>query len=79
MAPTILFLASKIDEEALKLRYIVNACLSKWDKQENLWLPDKHNKDVSLDSKGLELMSRITHLRVENIKHGKEIFLRLKS
>lgn len=31
MAGTMLFLASKIEEEPLKLRYICNACLSKFD------------------------------------------------
>jgi hypothetical protein len=46
MAPTLLFLASKIEEEALKLRHIVNACLAKWDPTAVPWLPDPDNKDV---------------------------------
>ncbi|KAK1922629.1 cyclin-like protein [Papiliotrema laurentii] len=45
MAPTLLFLASKIEEEALKLRHIVNACLAKWDPTAVPWLPDPDNKD----------------------------------
>jgi len=47
MAPTMLFLASKIEEEPLKLRYIVNTCLNKWVPGAALWEPDRGNKDVS--------------------------------
>ena len=48
MAPTMLFLAAKIEEEPLKLRYIVNTCLAKWVKNPVLWEPDRGSKDVSL-------------------------------
>ncbi|ORX39216.1 cyclin-like protein [Kockovaella imperatae] len=46
VAPAMLFLASKIAEDSLKLRYIVNACLSKWEPGALPWEPDPNNKDT---------------------------------
>lgn len=50
MAGTILFLASKIEEEPLKLRHICNACLDKFENdREGGWHPtDDHG--VSLNT-----------------------------
>jgi len=41
MAATMLFLASKIEEEPLKLRHIVNTCLQKWEEHGHrlIWNP----------------------------------------
>ncbi|TXT09097.1 hypothetical protein VHUM_02571 [Vanrija humicola] len=48
IAPTILFLASKIEEGAIKLRYIINACLAKFEPGAKFYepvedLPETHN------------------------------------
>ncbi|EIW66041.1 hypothetical protein TREMEDRAFT_35438 [Tremella mesenterica DSM 1558] len=44
IAPTLLFLASKIEEEPCKLRYICNACLVKFDGDEHgAWHPNEEN------------------------------------
>ena len=44
VAPAILFLASKIEEEPLKLRFIVNSCLSKFENAESAaWNPTPEN------------------------------------
>ncbi|RXK37444.1 hypothetical protein M231_05267 [Tremella mesenterica] len=44
IAPTLLFLASKIEEEPCKLRYICNACLAKFDGDEHgSWHPNEEN------------------------------------
>ncbi|WVW79617.1 hypothetical protein I302_101586 [Kwoniella bestiolae CBS 10118] len=41
IAPTILFLATKIEEEPLKLRHIVNVCIAKFEQQGTKgWYPD---------------------------------------
>ncbi|WRT69305.1 uncharacterized protein IL334_006289 [Kwoniella shivajii] len=41
IAPTILFLATKIEEEPLKLRHIVNACIGKFEPPGSKgWFPD---------------------------------------
>lgn len=45
MAPTILFLASKIEESPLRLRHIVNATLAKFEPSAPLWEP-KEKEDV---------------------------------
>lgn len=41
MAPTILFIASKIEEEPIKLRHVVNCCLEKFEgaTKDKLWMP----------------------------------------
>ena len=39
VAATMLFLAAKIEEETLKLRYIVNNCLDKWEPTAQHWDP----------------------------------------
>lgn len=40
MAPVMLFLASKIEEVPLRLRYIVNACLAKFEPGAPQWTPE---------------------------------------
>jgi hypothetical protein len=48
MAGTILFLASKIEEEPLKLRYIVNSCLERFQNAGSQgWHPPKDGSGVS--------------------------------
>ncbi|WVQ63659.1 uncharacterized protein L199_001812 [Kwoniella botswanensis] len=43
IAPTILFLATKIEEEPLKLRHIVNSCIAKFEPQgARGWYPDNN-------------------------------------
>ncbi|KAK8844024.1 hypothetical protein IAR55_006817 [Kwoniella newhampshirensis] len=47
IAPTLLFLATKIEEEPLKLRHIVNACLAKFEPSNTRgWYPsgDQHEQ-----------------------------------
>ncbi|KAL1407540.1 hypothetical protein Q8F55_006973 [Vanrija albida] len=39
IAPTILFLASKIEEGAIKLRYIINSCLAKFEPGAKFYEP----------------------------------------
>jgi hypothetical protein len=49
MAGTILFLASKIEEEPLKLRYICNACLDRFhDSPGSGWHPGQQENGVGL-------------------------------
>lgn len=43
-----LFLASKIEEEPVKLRYLVNHCLGKWDPSALTWDPEGVDKQVQL-------------------------------
>nr|XP_018259435.1 uncharacterized protein I303_08364 [Kwoniella dejecticola CBS 10117]OBR81593.1 hypothetical protein I303_08364 [Kwoniella dejecticola CBS 10117] len=44
IAPTVLFLASKIEEEPLKLRHLVNVSIAKFEKDKNArgWYPDSN-------------------------------------
>lgn len=58
IAPTILFLASKIEEEPIKLRHIVNNCLDKWDPAADKWIVDPNNKEVC-NSAIVELISEL--------------------
>jgi hypothetical protein len=52
IAGTILFLASKIEEEPLKLRYICNSCLDRFSKTpEQGWHPGQSENPASLLSK----------------------------
>jgi len=50
VAASMLFMASKIEEEALKLRYIVNTCLAKWEHNAQPWEPHG-DKAVSSSSR----------------------------
>jgi hypothetical protein len=48
MAGTILFLAAKIEEEPLKLRYICNSCLERFhNSPESGWHPGQQENGVS--------------------------------
>lgn len=49
LAATIFFLASKVEEQAVKLRHIVNACLLKFEKlrEDKMWDPHRPG-DVSV-------------------------------
>ncbi|WWC72861.1 uncharacterized protein I206_106825 [Kwoniella pini CBS 10737] len=42
IAPTVLFLASKIEEEPLKLRHIVNVTIAKFENGAKGWYPDNN-------------------------------------
>jgi len=46
IAPTVLFITSKTEEESLKLRHIVNACLDKWIPGGEQWVIPE-DKEVS--------------------------------
>lgn len=51
MAGTILFLASKVEEQPLKLRYICNSCLDRFNNTPSLsWHPAKDGSHVSRGS-----------------------------
>jgi hypothetical protein len=81
MAGTILFLASKIEEEPLKLRYICNACLERFDHSPQYsWRPGQQENPVSStvsnEIYGINLMISLHHH--SNIRSGKKIFSQLR-
>ncbi|KAK4685715.1 hypothetical protein P7C73_g4427, partial [Tremellales sp. Uapishka_1] len=68
IAPTILFLASKIEEQPLKLRHIVNACLDKFEINAVPWHPSE-NKDVRFAALSLDLRLMLAPLAISAINY----------
>ncbi|ORY33031.1 cyclin-like protein [Naematelia encephala] len=51
IAPTALFLASKIEDEQVKLRHIVNSCLDKWERGATPWHPEDERSPYAQQSR----------------------------
>jgi hypothetical protein len=74
MAGTILFLASKIEEEPLKLRYICNACLDRFhDSPGSGWHPGQQENGVGLHVLTMVPLLTNSHPLHHYIRDGREI------
>lgn len=54
IAPTILFLASKVEEDPMRLRHIINACLQKFEPGSPIWEPQGDNDIQPLEHRRWE-------------------------